>query len=401
MTARFMDEVSIKEQLRAEGLNPLTVKDISQLMISEKVIRCESADDMIVGMGSNRTKDDQIKLIIDGLHLCLEKGKNSFRIVLGRQKDDRKQREVENAVALLIKSIKMDGFRAKVEVDGESIDLNPQSFNAPKIERWMKCLNRQENIPELARELEEAICDRNFKWYKNITGGYWSGRVGGLEVCRLKNNNFQLDIGKTGKNGKNGKVRKEFLNICQHENIDPGFFSQSQFNKVASVIRVIAESRRSGVLNESEREHLLESQILCGDLEIVSKSGVLKPICGEHPFQFPVLWEPSAEPRFIDALMKAGDIPYVVELKEGHSPGQYYRHGITQAVLYREFIKMAEKVHPWFAERGLVPDKCRAAVAFPELAKENKKHQRLLEQHKKVAKCFDVEIIELRINKHT
>ncbi len=407
MQQKFMDENAIKEQLRAEGLNPLTKKETSRLMISEKVIRCETDDLMVVGMGSDRRKDDQIQLIVDAVHLCLESGKNSLRIILGKQKDDKKQREVENAVALMIESIKIDGFKIETEVDGEKTDLEPKSFfrvhGRDKIGQWMMELNSREGIPKPADELEKEINDKNFKWYRSVTTKYWSGRVGGLEVCRfsLDGKDFTFDVGKPGKQEKNSEARQAFLDICARNNIEPGSFSQSQFKEVASAIRAVAESRRNGVLNQFEREHLMESQVLSSELEIVSKSGVLEPVCAEHPFQFPALWEPSAEPRYIDALMSIEDIPYIVELKEGHSPGEYYRHGITQAVLYREFIKRAVKLHLWFKIKGLDPWKCRAAVAFPELAKDNKKHQRLLDQHKKVAECFDVEIIKIRGFKRT
>jgi len=43
------------------------------------------------------------------------------------------------------------------------------------------------------------------------------------------------------------------------------------------------------------------------------------------------------------------------------------RHGVVQAVLYREYIRKAEHLHPWFKERGLAAEKCKAAVAFPAL----------------------------------
>jgi hypothetical protein len=98
----------------------------------------------------------------------------------------------------------------------------------------------------------------------------------------------------------------------------------------------------------------------------------------------------------VDALMRLGHIPYVVELKEplGSSPGQGYRHAVTQAVLYREFIRRAEKVHPWFIKNELDPSKCLAVVAFPALPK-NERHQMLLGQHKLVGEAFSIEIIEI------
>lgn len=45
--------------------------------------------------------------------------------------------------------------------------------------------------------------------------------------------------------------------------------------------------------------------------------------------------------------------------------GQYYRYAIGQAVLYREFIRRAKWLQPWFLQRGLDPTNCQAAIAFP------------------------------------
>ena len=67
---------------------------------------------------------------------------------------------------------------------------------------------------------------------------------------------------------------------------------------------------------------------------------VLEPIVGDAPFQFPTLWSTRGRPRYVDVLMRDGAVPYVVELKVGTaSVGQYYRHAITRAALYREFIR--------------------------------------------------------------
>ena len=226
-----------------------------------------------------------------------------------------------------------------------------------------------------------------------VTGKYWSGRVGGLEVCKLDlaGQNGKLSVGRAGKY-EDGQARKEFLAIIAHENFNenPFPFSRPQIDKVASIIRAIAKSRKNGALSEVQREHLLESQVLSEKVKIVVKEGALESVCKDHPFQFPTLWAPLASPRFVDALMRLGDIPYVVELKEssGTSLGQGYRHAITQAVLYREFVRRAKKVHPWFLKRGLDPGKCRAVVAFPELLKDDKKKQMLLRQHALVGERF-------------
>lgn len=418
LKTEFMDNASITEYLEREKLEPIAKQDSKEFFVAANVIRCEHGDTFVVGMGNKYkivkkitidkqiTRDEQINLLVDAVSLCIKKNKKSLRLILGKRETPEEQAEVENAIALMIESLKVGDFKIETEVDGEKVNLKPKSFNVSekkKAERWMKYLNRQVDIPELLNDLEKSVNDGIFKWYRNVTGNYWSGRIGGLEVCNVdfNNNNYTLDVGKEGKNGNISKIRKNFIDICIRENVPHGTFSPSQLDKVAAVIRSVAESRRNGALNNWGREHLLESQVLSGDLKIESKAGSLEPVCGDYPFQFPALWEPSASARFIDVLMKIGDIPYVIELKEGHSPGEYYRHAITQAVLYREFIRRAETVHPWFKERGLVANKCRAVVAFPELAKDNKKHQMLLAQHKLVANAFDVEIIEIRGFKRT
>ena len=136
--------------------------------------------------------------------------------------------------------------------------------------------------------------------------------------------------------------------------------------------------------------------VLRKSITIHSEEGILTPICKDYPFQFPALWSPNGQARFIDVLMHIDEIPYVIELKEPacSSPGLGYRHAITQAVLYREFIKKAVELHPWFFEKDLDPTRCRAAIAFPKM-RTKPKHQMILKQHKEVAKVFGVEVIEI------
>ena len=142
--------------------------------------------------------------------------------------------------------------------------------------------------------------------------------------------------------------------------------------------------------------------MLRGAEEVKVESGVLETVSRQYPFQFPTLWAPGGKARYLDALMRSGNVPWAVELKEpkGSSMGQGYRHAVTQAVLYREFIIRAEDVHPWFNSLSLNAELCKAAVAFPKMeAYDNpRKHQRLrmlFQQHQKVAGAFGVEIVEL------
>ena len=55
-------------------------------------------------------------------------------------------------------------------------------------------------------------------------------------------------------------------------------------------------------------------------------------------------------------------------MKVNRSEGQYYRHAVAQAVLYREFIREATPLHFWFAGFDLAPTECRAAVVVPTIS---------------------------------
>ena len=318
MKIEFMDQAAIIARLESQGLHPVAKQDRSQLIISKKVIRCEDRDTLIAAMGSDVGKDEQIHLVGEAVHMYLQARKpmKSIRLIFGKRAAD-EQREVENAVAMMIEKV-VAPVKIDTEVDFEKKRFEPSQFD--KHHKWMDKLHDEMDLPDLAKQLENATVSRAFRWYRPVTGQYWSGRVCGLEVCKMDmtGQNATLNVGRPGKNNKVSPARKEFLDIAKRENIDtiPFPFSDPHIEKVASVIRKVAESRESinGTLRQWQREHLLESEILRGKLEVKSREGVLKPVCEDHPFQFPALWERSASPRFVDILMRIGDVPYVVEL---------------------------------------------------------------------------------------
>jgi hypothetical protein len=63
-------------------------------------------------------------------------------------------------------------------------------------------------------------------------------------------------------------------------------------------------------------------------------------------------------------------------------------------VLYREFIRRAKGLHPWFTRQKLNAELCQAAVAFPAMATDGIQSM-LFQQHKEVADAFGVEIIQI------
>lgn len=97
--------------------------------------------------------------------------------------------------------------------------------------------------------------------------------------------------------------------------------------------------------------------------------------------------------RYLDALLRDGDVPWAVEMKVRGSGGvgSYYRHAVAQAVLYRHFICSAEALDPWFTSRGLNRQACRAAVVVPDLDGQPAWRDRL----RAVCDLVDVELIEV------
>ena len=128
-------------------------------------------------------------------------------------------------------------------------------------------------------------------------------------------------------------------------------------------------------------------------VEKVRLTPVVEP--KKAPFQFPARWSPKERARYIDVLMRLEEVPWVIELKIG-SEGEYYRHSIGQALLYREFVRAAKDLSPWFEKHGLRHERCQAAVAFPKMKSANSER---LEHCRALSNAFrdPVEIIQLEL----
>ena len=99
--------------------------------------------------------------------------------------------------------------------------------------------------------------------------------------------------------------------------------------------------------------------------------------------------------RYLDALLaEPTGRPWAVELKDqeaGGGHGEYLRHGIAQAVLYRHYIRTTLELDAWFDFHGLRRTECQAALAFPTAAPSTvPKIGRL----KEIAARYDVKVLE-------
>ena len=154
-----------------------------------------------------------------------------------------------------------------------------------------------------------------------------------------------------------------------------------------------------------EPEHRFESRILRGAETVQTQGGVqLDPVFGTYPFQFPTQRTEEEDARFLDVLM-AGPaspddslrIPWAVELKVpkdvgGH--GENLRHAITQAVLYREYIRTASAYHSWLRKDvKLDATRCQGMVAIPEV--KSKGARKRLDESVVVGRHFGVEFCEV------
>ncbi|HYO97038.1 MAG TPA: hypothetical protein VER33_21150, partial [Polyangiaceae bacterium] len=139
-------------------------------------------------------------------------------------------------------------------------------------------------------------------------------------------------------------------------------------------------------------EHRLECRILSGEVPLTATEGALQPIAIDHAFQFPTKWWSRGRPRYVDVMARRGAVPWVVELKVGTAQGEYYRDGIVQAALYREFILRSPGLDPWFDHHGLNLSECRAALLIPPLR--GPREEQLRADHQRVSRLFGVELIE-------
>ena len=382
--------------LEAAGLQPVLESGTTILPISSKLLRWVDDDTLALAAGSDLNKDEQINAVVDGVHWHIQaKGMaGKLTIMVGKRRDSNAMDEVLNAMGDLVRNLKIP-LSVNVLVDGQL--KVPESKSEMNTRSWLSQINdRDEKTPpKVALNLSELVNDNSFRWYRTVAGDYWSGRIDGLQVCTVSDDGKTciLDVGKTGKNGKNSGARNVFMALTEGKK---KHFDGNRLHDVAAMIKRLAESRRKGRLKGYQREHLLESMVLRKKITVSSIAGDLLPVCETYPFQFPTRWSPVGSPRYIDALMHINGVPYVVELKEptGSSRGAGYRHAITQAVLYREFIRTASDLYPWFESKRLDPKKCQAAVAFPKMG-EDPKSRSILNQHKEVAEAFGVEVIEL------
>lgn len=364
--------------------------------ISGSYLRTFIDGNPVFAVGAERDATTRIDAVVHGIHWCRNRHASATRLTVawGIRGDSRDVRVMDPVATLLAQ------YRGQIAVQ-PCLDLQTWKPAAPDLSdegapwkvRLMARLDRR--IPASLDALACAVGSRSFRWYQTVTDDSWSGRVDGLEVYTTDALGFQgrLDVGSPGKNGRESREREAFQKIA---GTTAGSFQLPRDqDAVAAMLRAIVQARGTGSLKEAQPEHRLESRVLTGDVKVaVDGLGPLEPVAREVPFQFPTCWTPGGDARFVDALMHHGSTPWVVELKvQTGGQASYYRHAVAQAVLYREFVRMAKPLHGWFEAQGLQPKDCRAAVAIPEIR--GPRRTRLLQDLTASAADFDVAVIPL------
>ena len=408
--------------------HPFTVTDAkpdNALSISSEVIRGvhEGRRAVIVpGTGTSRSSytKPQIDALVDLLHLyrCTAPPDEvmvptELDIILGGARP-----EVSDALVTLVRSLK--GAPAVRIFDyrrnGTITELGDDPRFNPATERhtlrWQGLLSKvlQRGLPPLVRDVMDKVGRQELRAYPMLSKpGWWSLRLEGLEVARLDAAGGVVDIGKTGKDNAVSPARKTWLRASE-----PGVPRDVRADDPGSITAAARQITRFAVAwldsnGKQQNEHALESRILRGRTPIdVPGVGVLDLIPPPRSdlegyvnwgSQFPTLWGTGGSARYLDALLHKGRTPWAIEMKvdlggSGTGIGGYYRHAISQAVLYRQFIRAATPLHAWFQGQDLDANDCRAAVVVPDLTADNA-HRDHRADLQSICKLFDVELIEV------
>lgn len=391
-----MDSVQIRSWLESRGATVNSTMD-REISLSSHYLRALVDGVPTFVAGGERQADERIDALVDAIHWCRHRHPQARRVVLMvGTVGDGSDAEVLDALAIL-----REQYQGSPSLDLWH-DREPASRPPPDLsgegQRWLKFFHRHsaESVPATLRVVAREVDNPSFRWYRPVGGTRWSGRVDGLEVCVVDRDGSagKLDVGRPGRTGAISAERAAFLRIAGDS--AGAFTLPKDRGRIEGVLRRLVQARSSGELAGGQAEHLWEARILRGAIPVMLPVGTpLVPALAEVPFQLPTSWTPGGRARYLDLLLRDGDIPWAVELKvpEGGGQGSYYRHAVTQAVLYREFIRQARPLHPWFQAMGLRASACRAAVAFPAIR--GPARDRLLGDVVAAASDFDVEVVEL------
>ena len=359
------------------------------LSLSSQVIRVPSR--RLVAVGSDAQESTQINGLLDAIHWArwsLGSAEGVTYSIMSGECSDTVLEPLSTLFSLLPSSLGVQLQQDFLPFEQVSPQLDADS---PRRLEQLRRLE-QADLPVLHNEIQRNVADSSFQWVRTLTGRDWTGRVDGLRVCRLDDRGVGvIEIGRSPADEGLRPEQEWFRSIAGGDSFK---ITSDNIPQTVRVLQSLVEGRRRGLWAQRQLEHLLEARVLRGAVPISIENEVIQPV--KWGWQFPARWAEMGAVRYIDVLGRIGTVPWVVELKvrEGGGAGQYFRHAVGQAVLYREFIRRAAGLHPWFQEQGLDPHKCEAVVVMPcsEVAEGDRQ---LLEHVRYLADLFSVRVVVL------
>jgi len=352
--------------------------------IPAALVRCGCGRHSLAGVESGVKPSTQVKLLAAAIswHLAGPNKDARLRYIVASPEGDLPK--LSAAFQLLTRDPKIP-----VDITIGSDPLSAERMPFPEKKKWVKALNTRARltVPDTLRGLTET--ERDFRWYRALTGKTWSGRLRGLEICTADApDKITFNVGREGKGGQISKQRDAFGRALKDRKLIACTIEESRQN-LARLWNDAELEKESATA-----EHAFEFQILAGKIAVAIDDIPLVPVEPNVPYQFPAQWWPGRQKRHIDALMKNGAVPWVAELKVGRSQGNYYREGIVQAALYRGFIRAADWLNPWFKAKDLDRSQCAAVLVIPELRGGQK--ERLGQELDDLARIFDVRVVKVK-----
>jgi hypothetical protein len=386
--------------------------------VTSRLIRFHWNDGLCVAVGADIDGATRINAVLDALALFAAGPDTVDRIhlMLGLEPDTGRvtsSREHLDAIGTLVTSV-VDGPPIHVWTISPSGQLSERvvtatAFTTSTPDKWAKMLlaAATARVDGMAATLVNALRDvPEFALYPKLSAAGvaqpWQMRLDGLEIGRTGPAATTLALASSDIT-RPGEPRTTW---CKVVGAEPLHATSDRIDELVAMIRQLVSRWTNhdaphSLLAHGQAEHALEAHILSGRLTLTADNTELRPAA---PYlggvlgaaQFPTLWGDVTRPaRYLDALLADGSgQPWAIELKDpgpGRRYGSYLRHGISQAVLYRHYIRHVESLDPWFAHHGLTRAACRAALAFPAAPPAARP---AIDRHRHLASLYNVEIIE-------
>jgi hypothetical protein len=378
--------------------------------ISSKVVRCRYKGMRAVAVGGDLSAKTQIAALVDLLDLHLstpakhrdgDVAPDRVALLLGGRPAG--SAEAVDAVRTMT-SAQVDGPEVEVyehDDKGGWAPITDVPVDLAKLaqdsgyDRLLDAVPHQP--PQLVVDLLHAVGHDALRAYPMLSsrGRTWSIRLEGLQIGVVSVSSGWLSVGSPGKLGGPARLWQATTGLTSRMQLTSAQIPAAAAAVSSFASRWLAPSTQAA---SEQDEHALESRILRGHVSVPvdgQELQLLRPHATVNwGSQFPTRWGRDGRARYLDGLLRDGRTPWALEMKVqgGAGVGQYYRHAVVQAVLYRQFIRGATPLHRWFESQDLEATACRAAVVVPQLPAGSQQWRIRLQR---LCALFDVALVEV------